>query len=183
MKKMFIMFLIAAFFCAPVFCDELSPENSTNTTVETTTVYDIYQHEDIAANVLMGWGGLSLGTGLVMYSNGNEFAKGFGLTNLIWGAVDTAIGVWIKKDLDFRKANISPEKELQMYKDNVWLNFVIDGVCILAGSGMLVWGNDSVKGFGAGVLTQGIFLITYDGVNFMIADNLSKRYPDTNIPQ
>jgi len=179
MKKIILVSILVAVLCAPVLSDELAADINANPNVTTTTVYDIFMHEDIATSVLMGWGGLSLGTGLVMFSNGNEFVKGYGLTNLIWGAVDTALGIWAKQSIDFRKANIAPEKELKEFKENIWLNMIIDGACILAGTGMLVWGNESVKGYGAGVLTQGIFLITFDGVNFMMAENLSKRYPDT----
>jgi len=143
---------------------------------ETITVYDVYSHEDLAANVLLGWGGVSFVSGGIMAFTGDNFSRGMGIQNMLWGATDAGIALWIKNTEQERKGLRGREEEEKWFRDLLALNFFIDFAYIAVGTGMLAWGNDDIKGHGAGIITQGLFLLTFDGVNWVLSNNLGQRY-------
>ncbi len=143
---------------------------------ETITYYDVYSHEDLASNVLLGWGGLSFVGGGVMAFAGDRFARGMGIQNMLWGMTDAGIALWIKNTAEERKNIRNREEEEKWFRDLLAVNFYLDFVYVAVGSGMLVWGNEDIKGHGAGIITQGLFLITFDGVNWILSNNLGNRF-------
>jgi hypothetical protein len=152
--------------------------NTTGVTVTNYTVYDVYEQEDIASNVLMGWGGISLVTGAVMLLDGNEFSRGLGFQNIIWGAGETGFGFWEKNTVNARKSALDEFKEKSNLQSMLITKTWIDVGLMAVGAAMLSFGNESVRGHGSGLLIQGFFLFSFDGINYIMSRNLSERYKE-----
>ncbi len=175
MKKM-IFLLVFAFMCAGVFAAEAAPVSTpaastpTAQAEETLIVYDVYKHIDTASNIFLGIGGLSLGigTGIMANAGNNQLSFGIGVQTLVWGAVETCLFLY---DKNFIKQEEDEKKAIQQFKDRSGLHAIFDLAYIVAGGCLALFGDDSIKGHGMGIMIQGGILAAYDGVNFFIASN------------
>jgi hypothetical protein len=137
---------------------------------KTIIVYDVYKHMETSSHIFLGIGGLSLGVGaaLAASANGNQIVLGAGLQSVFWGAAETGLYLFDKnygeKELNEKKAT---EKFAEMSK---W-HAIFDLAIMTAGGCLAIFGNDSMKGHGIGIMMQGAMLATYDGINFFIASN------------
>jgi hypothetical protein len=184
MKNIFMLMFL---FCTPlvIWAADTSAVsaadaggNTTGVVVTNYTVYDVYEQEDIASNVLIGWGGISFVSGAVMLLDGNEFSRGLGIQNVIWGAGEAGFGLWEKNTVNTRKSTLDEFKEKTNLQSMLITKTWIDVGLMAVGAAMLTFGNESVRGHGSGLLVQGFFLFSFDGINYIMSRNLSDRYKE-----
>ncbi len=148
-------------------------------TIENKTVYDISAHADFAGNILLFWGLISTGTGILLINNNDELLKSLGIQNAIWGVAETGAAMWAKGLIEGKKeSGYDEQKEMQRFQDFLGLKFFFDLGFIGLGSAMYILGNEQIKGHGAGILIQGFSLAIFDGVNFIVSKNLSERFKE-----
>jgi hypothetical protein len=128
--------------------------------------YDVLQHQRRAMIALLVWSGASLAAGTGMLLAEREPWTGFGIQNLAWGAIDAviagvALGLLPKAIEDAEDA----QRRRLKFRKVLWINTGLDVVWILAGVAMVIWGNETVRAHGYGVITQGGFLFVFDGIN------------------
>lgn len=174
MKKNIILLILVFNFCILTFGQE---NKTTIITVEEKTAYDVLGHEDLAMNILAGWGISSVATGSVLFFNNSEFLKAMGIQNMLFGIINCGISLWQKNLINEKINNGFDEKtEAENFQNLLKFAFFIDLITIGIGTGMYLYGNEQIKGHGAGIFIQGFFLMAFDGVNFLISKNLSKRF-------
>ena len=167
--KRIIILLFVLLVSIPVLSDGIPVKEIENEDKdEAAARYDVFAHEDTASMILMGWGGATAAAGASMFMQGNEFVSAMGLQHMMWGAVDTGIGWWIKNTISDRKKTVTPEIEREWFKEMLGLNVLLDIGYMAIGGAMLAFGDDNIAGHGAGILGQGLFLFAFDGINFLI---------------
>jgi len=171
MKKIIVsMFAIIAFAPAVMAEDTVSGISNNAPAEKTIIYYDVYKHIENSSHVFLGIGGLSLGIGTSMaaVAGGNALTLGAGLQTGIWGAAQTALYLW---DRNFGEREKDPEKARQKYADMSGLHAMIHLAVMAAGGGLAIFGNETIKGHGIGIMIQGAMLAAYNSVNFFIASN------------
>ena len=177
MKKIiFITGLIFICLNVNLTADAITMDDRKN--AEEIIYYDVFKHEDTASLILMSWGGISIGAGAAMSTSGNNITRAIGMQSIIWGGVDTAFGLWMKNILDDKKKTVPYEKEQEWFKNLLGTKLLVDIGCIAVGGAMTIWGNEDVQGHGIGIMSQSLFLLAFDGINFMMGENLQKRFPE-----
>ena len=132
--------------------------------------YDVLAHQERAMDILLAWGGLSMGSGAVLTLQGSPVARGFGIQNLAWGAIDVGIALWARSSIEEKRLEgYSPEEERESFRRILLINTLLDLVYIAVGVGLMVSGKEHLRGHGIGVTLQGSFLLVSDGVNYLIA--------------
>jgi hypothetical protein len=132
--------------------------------------YDVLAHQERAMDVLLAWGGLSMGSGAVLTLHGSTVARGFGIQNLAWGAIDLGIALWARSDIERKRLEgYSPEEERESFRRILLINTLLDLLYVAVGVGLIVSGKEHLRGHGIGVTLQGSFLLVFDGVNYLIA--------------
>lgn len=182
MKKLLYVFMVSLMifaFCVNLFSDdiEIKKNEKDNANEEHIIVYDVFKHKDTAGNIYLGIAGLSLGvgTGILANAGNNQFLFGLGVQNIIWGLGEGCVYIY---DKNWGYKETDEEKARQDLISNSVLHLIFDGVAIVAGSLMLGFGDETIKGLGAGILIQGLILTLFDFSNFFIASNpetVSKR--------
>jgi hypothetical protein len=176
MKKTVILFILFFGFCVMVFGEE---DKTTIITIEEKTVYDILGHEDLAMNILAGWGISSAISGSILLFNENEFLKSMGIQNILFGFANLGISLWQKNLINEKiKNGFDEQTEPESFRNLLKYGFFIDLLVMGIGTGMYLYGNEQIRGHGAGIFIQGFFLMAFDGVNFLISKNLSKRFEE-----
>jgi hypothetical protein len=175
MKKLFIVLMILAFTCPVWAADaEASPVAEAAKPVvqkETTIlVYDVYKHMETSSHVFLGIGGLSLGIGIATAATAgsNQIALGTGLQMGIWGAAETALYLL---DKNFSVKEKDPETARIKFAEASGWHAILDLAFMVGGGCMAIFGNDTIKGHGMGIMIQGAMLAAYDGINFFVASN------------
>ena len=168
-KYIHIVVFIFVLFCQTAFAEEQQEE---------IIYYDVFAHQEEASNVLLGWGGGSVIAGAVMLGSDNSFTRSMGIQNIAWGGIDAALALWLKSVLSERRLNNDPEEGRKWFRDIMAFNFFLDIAYIAAGFVLTLAGEENIKGHGAGIITQGIFLMAFDGINYIVGAELEKRFPD-----
>lgn len=150
MKKTSLVLVLLVFAFA-VFADEAG--------------FDAAQYKDTSMNVLTGWAGASMASGLGMTIGGNTLVRGIGIQSIAWGAVDLGIALYARDADNVFGIDLNTPKGLY---DLFLINTLLDILYMAAGAGLLIWGNEQLKGHGAGILIQGGFLFAFDGINVLI---------------
>jgi len=153
-KHSLIIAFLVLIFCHQVYAEQL-PDN---------TDYDIFKHQKLAMNILLGWSGVSIavGTGMIMQSS--KIVRDFGIQNTAWGAIDASIAIYANY---FAKKK-DPQNEQRSFRRILLVNTLLDVLYIGAGATLAASGKDKLKGHGYGVIIQGAFLFLLDGINFFI---------------
>ncbi len=127
--------------------------------------FDAESYKEGSMNVLIGWSCASLAAGAAMMTYGSTFYRAVGIQCLAWGAIDLGIAVFAKEEKQMLGLDLGTKKGLY---DLFFINFLIDIAYMAAGTGLLIWGNEGLKGHGAGILLQGGFLFAFDGINALL---------------
>lgn len=134
------------------------------------STYDVLAHQERAMDVLLAWGGLSMGSGAVLTLQGSAVARGLGIQNLAWGAIDLGIALWARSGIEQKRLEgYSPEEERKSFRKILLINTLLDLLYIAVGVGLMASGKEQLRGHGIGVTLQGSFLLVFDGVNYLIA--------------
>lgn len=186
MKKFLKFIVIFIFLLSLAYADEKSvsdtpgvAKTTVKITIENKTVYDVIGHIDLASNILLSWGALSTGTGILLMTSSDNLLKSLGMQNTIWGAAEIGAAMWVKGLIEGKKeSGFDEQKEKQRFQDFLGLKFFIDLGMVGVGSAMYIMGNEQIKGHGAGILIQGFSLALFDGINYLISKNLSERFKE-----
>lgn len=147
-----------------------APQAAATPIIETKIVYDVYKHMDNSSHIFLGIAGLSLGmgAGLIANAGNNTTTMGIGIENVTWGAVEAALFLY---DTNFVEKISDEKKAREAYVKMSELHAIYDLGYIVAGGCIALFGDNSLKGHGLGIMMQGAILSIYDGVNFFIASN------------
>jgi hypothetical protein len=131
----------------------------------------VLRHQEIAMDVLLGWSGLSVAGGAVMVGSApSRIVRDAGIQAIAWGAVDAAIAIWAKSEIDRkRRTGINPQEELATFGKVLLINTLLDILYIGAGIALTASGKESLRGHGIGIIVQGSFLFLFDGINYLLA--------------
>ena len=149
--------------------------------------YDAIAHQKNAMKVLGAWSLASLAAGVPMAFSSDHFARDFGYQNIAWGAIDGAIaGFGYRGAMRKQLSNASLEYDLlnaveqAKFARVLKINAILDVGYVAVGSGLLLSRKENLRGHGAGVLTQGAFLLLFDGINYFIAKRHRRHIPVEN---
>ena len=115
--------------------------------------------------ILLGWGLISILMGATLFYFNNDFIRGIGTQFLVWGLVNSSIGIFVI----LRKSQHSSKKLAKILLFNSFLDLIYLFVAIVLIFEIFING-DSAVGHGFGVLFQGFFLLifdTYYGIRIM----------------
>jgi len=127
--------------------------------------FDAAEYKDASMNCLIAWSCGSLAAGAAALTYGNQFYRSLGIQCLAWGAIDLGIAVYAREEKEIFGLKLDTKQGLY---DLFFINFLIDIAYMAAGAGLWIWGNEELKGHGAGILLQGGFLFAFDGINALI---------------
>jgi len=129
------------------------------------TTYDVFNHYDKAMNVLIGWGGANITAGVPMMFSEDARIKRIGSQSLLWGAINTGIGV-IAKTTNRRSGESQKQKKASFRRAMV-INGLLDVGYITAGILLSRLGkSERLRSSGVGVIIQGTFLLGFDWANY-----------------
>jgi hypothetical protein len=129
------------------------------------SAYDVFDHYDKSMNVLIGWGGLNVAAGIPMMFSEDERVKRIGSQSLLWGAINTGIGV-IAKSTNLR-SSATPAQKKTSFKRAMVINGLLDVAYITTGILLSRLGkSQKVRASGVGVIVQGSFLLGFDWANY-----------------
>ncbi len=175
MKTVFRIFYILVLLClinTYLFSADNAMDNKDNKkeNEEYIIVYDVFKHKETASNIYLGIAGLSLGmgSGILANAGNNQFLFGLGVQNIVWGLAEACVYIY---DKNWAYKETDEEKARQELISNSTLHLVFDGIAMATGSLMLAFGDEAIKGHGAGILIQGLILAFFDFSNFFIASN------------
>jgi len=133
--------------------------------------------------VLGGWGAANIAAGLIGRSQTTGEARYFHEMNAIWGAVN--LGIATASYLGNRKLNpgkynwqesLHEQRKIEkIYLINGGLDLAYIGTGIFLQERGRNRQKDQLKGYGTSLITQGAFLLLYDGVNYMIHRHHRKK--------
>lgn len=126
------------------------------------------QFERQAMSTLLGWSALSVATGGMLLATGDDYARGVGLQNVTWGAIDGVIAGFgyrgIRKQGLLDKPPAYWRARDRKTRTIFLINAGIDVLYVALGATLWRVGKtDFVRGNGAGVMLQGSFLFVFDG--------------------
>ncbi len=107
-----------------------------------------------------------LGGGVLMASP-SEWWRAFGGMCAAWGLVNLLITLFASRSVQRRRGQ-HPDlqqgaRERRKLRRFLWLNVGLDGVYMLVGLGLVVWGATPIlDGFGWAIVLQGAFLLVFD---------------------
>lgn len=134
--------------------------------------YRLYAHrESVSLLILAVWGATNLVAGAFFYRRTSGQPRHFWQVALVWGAVNTLIGV--PQYLDLAGPTAPPETLSRALADGLGTArllsgaFVSDLATMLVG-GLLAWrivtrGSERLQGWGKGLIAQGLWLAVFDG--------------------
>ena len=170
-KKMIFAILVISVFALPVAAEENKVAGEEE---ETIIVYDVLKHKETAGNVYMAIGGASIGVGIGVLMNSNDFTRGIGMQNVGWGIVQTGLAIydknWAEKETDEEKAKKSLKEDSL---NHLWMDLAF----MAAGAALLFVNDEHVQGHGMGIIIHSMLLAAYDFVNLMIVSNPEKILP------
>ncbi len=187
MKKLFKFIIIFIILSGFIYADDKEANDTSKSeikqtvkiTIENKTVYDVLAHTDLASNILLSWGTISTGTGILLMDSNDRMVKSSGIQNTIWGAAEIGGAMWVKGLIEGkRESGFDEEKFKQKFQEISGFKFFIDLGLIGIGSTMYMLGNEEIKGHGAGIIIQGFSLAIFDGINFLVSKNLSERFKE-----
>jgi hypothetical protein len=123
--------------------------------------------------LLVGWGGLSVVSGLLLQIVRNPFWKQFGLQAVMWGAIDVALAILglnsankkeeqlalgVTKEVDEQKA-IRSFFRLLAVNTSLDVGYVLSGILVM----QRFKHRRDRRGMGVGILVQGLWLFLFDG--------------------
>lgn len=131
--------------------------------------YDPFRHYDKAMNVLLVWGITSTCTGISMIFHDNEMIRGVSLQNILWGTVNTGLGIFAYYKNREEKNDMSLDKKRHNFRRSMFINGFIDMIYIGSGVVMMSLGKTKkIQAAGIGFTIHGTVLLGFDWVNFGI---------------
>lgn len=134
--------------------------------------------------VLATWGTVNVVAGSgVLATATDDFARGFGIQAISWGAVNAIIaGISLAQSPSIARER-EPEREWlrrrRFMRDAFWVNFALDVAYVTAGS--IMWAaamsrdpasrDRMVGGTGAGIAVQGAALFVFDALGALLSDS------------
>lgn len=123
----------------------------------------------LTMGVLGGWAIASMGAGAALWqAPRDDFAVFMGIQHFAWGAIDLVLA-----GLGMSEAKLGATPDWRAERSRTATLFLVnaglDVAYVLAGA--LLWGlggADNVRGTGAGVLSQGAFLLGFDSSAFAL---------------
>ena len=110
---------------------------------------------------LLAWALINLGAAVVgLYARPREFWRGFWFMVGLWGLIDAGIAFSGLLDLSVTAAALAPILRI---------NLGLDGVYLVVGGVLLTRPKPLLKGFGAAVVAQAVFLAAFDAVHLLQA--------------
>lgn len=127
--------------------------------------YDVFDHYDKAMNVLIGWGGANSAAGIPMMFSGDERIRRIGSQCLLWGGINTGIGIVAK--VANRRSTSTPEQKKNSFRRAMVINGLLDVAYITTGVVLSRLGKtERIRASGVGVIIQGSFLLGFDWANY-----------------
>jgi hypothetical protein len=130
--------------------------------------YDYKAHREGSMNSLLVWSGGSAIAGTAMMFSESAYVRAFGMQNIAWGAIDAGIALAVKNNLIIAITG-DAQKDKKALADLFFINFLIDFAYIGAGIWLCTMPQEDLRGHGAGIITQGAFLLVFDGFNWVVA--------------
>jgi len=184
MKKIALL-LIFVLLAGMILADDIAIAGGNTVTAKAKTiiVYDPIRHTETASNVFMCWAGLSLASGAVIAISNNNwsgrspvgqpnaesngFARGIGIGNFIYGAVETALVVI---NINYVDKITDPEKaRLKMIDDCGWHAWSGVGHLVVGTALALLGKSHDLQGIGVAMALQGSFIAISNTMNYAIA--------------
>ena len=110
---------------------------------------------------ILAWALVSLGAAVVgLYARPREFWRGFWFMAGVWGLIDGGIGLSGLFDLSVTAEKLAPILRI---------NLGLDAAYLVVGLVLLTRPKPVLKGFGAAVVVQGLFLAAFDTVHLLQA--------------
>ena len=129
--------------------------------------YDPFRHYDRAMNVLLVWGGTSMAAGVPMLFNDDGRVRRIGTQNVLWGGINTALGIGAKILNSRSVGRTSAFDKIRSFRRAMVINGMLDVGYIGTGIALMTLGKtDRLKATGLGFTIQGSFLLGFDWVNF-----------------
>ena len=160
LKKTLLIFFCLLFISLTFAAEVQAPENS------------IFRFEKNSMTVLLSWGAASAAAGVAMLRSGSAFVRGVGVQSIAWGIIDAGLALGLKAwAADKEKKGTGAEQEALRMANIFLINFFLDILYLLAGILMIIMGSQTIKGHGAGIVLQGLFLFAFDGINYLMVTN------------
>ncbi len=126
--------------------------------------------------LLLVWSALSVLVGALLQWPQAPFWRAFGQQAIGWGAIDAAIALFGRRGLDKKLARgydaAEQAKDVRMLRRVLWANAGLDVLYIAGGLNLMRTrgrADARYRGYGAGIVVQGAFLLIFDLVHAMIA--------------
>jgi hypothetical protein len=123
--------------------------------------------------VLAGWSAASIGAGIPLWTSNDTLVRYTGIQYVAWGAVDGALATFGLVSAHRARAEVHPDEHWRDARATLrrifLVNVALDVVYVAAGASLLHYGkSDSLRGSGAGILSQGGFLLTFDSAGTLV---------------
>lgn len=118
------------------------------------------QQEAMAGQLLL-WGGASMLGGAALLASPVPWVRDFGVQHLAWGAIDAGIGLWARRGIAEKRTRPPDPAEREGFRRVLLLNAGLDVGYVAVGAWLA--GRDATRGHGLGIMTQGGFLLLFDG--------------------
>ncbi len=129
--------------------------------------YDPFGHYEKAMGVLIGWGGASVAAGIPMALNDDPWIKRIGSQNILWGSINTTIGIAALAMQHRNRGDISRDEKISSFRKAMVINGLLDVVYITSGILMSRFSDKvSLQATGVGFVIQGSFLLAFDWANY-----------------
>jgi hypothetical protein len=135
---------------------------------------DFLDRSQMLNGVLAGWAATSIATGAVMVSASDDpFVQQMGIQHVAWGGIDALIAAVAMIVASNWSNDVEPTDTWLGRRDTsetvFWVNAGLDVAYIATGAALIAAFDDpKVRGAGAGVATQGGFLLGFDIVGALV---------------
>lgn len=139
-----------------------------------TTRDDFLAQSRVLNGVLAGWAAASIATGTVLVSTSDDpFVQQMGIQHVVWGGVDALIAGVAMIVASNWTTNVAPRDTWLDRRDTsetvFWVNAGLDVAYIATGAALWAAFDDpKAQGAGAGIVTQGSFLLGFDIVGGLV---------------
>jgi hypothetical protein len=129
---------------------------------------------------LAGWALTSVAVGAAMTTSDDRGVRHAGVQNVAWGGIDGAIAGYAlfagRHDRDREETEATWRAERAGLQRVFVINAALDVVYVAVGAALVLFAKDEgLRGTGAGVLTQGGFLLAFDSAGALVAAPSQRR--------
>jgi len=113
--------------------------------------YEVLAHQERAMEILLAWGGLSVGARAVMVFETSPVVRGFGIQNLAWGAINGGIALWAHSSIEqMRRTGFSAQEERAGFRRILLVITLLDILYVAVGAGLMLSEKESPRGTASG---------------------------------